>query len=220
MTRRFSTASRDKKIEWRLHPSASHGRRSRTPSWQDETAASHSLLPTLGVGGTLAARCWRLQRCSPFCGPTWSAVDARDRVTFRGADLHAHAESDVATRPNPICPLHRSLHLSISPSPSANSTMYWPTTAARIICVPPPLDERVSRVRPSRRGNLFATLADDRLGVWEVRPTVLQAAVVRSRQSVERWGANEDVFWAHDARSLVVLVSLRQFQAAPSARNC
>ncbi|BEJ15800.1 hypothetical protein CspHIS471_0504050 [Cutaneotrichosporon sp. HIS471] len=85
--------------------------------------------------------------------------------------------------------------------------MYWPTTAARIIGVPPPLDECVARIRPSRRGNLFATLADDRLGVWEVRPTVIQAAVVRSRQSVDRWGANADVFWAHDARSLIVLTT-------------
>lgn len=86
--------------------------------------------------------------------------------------------------------------------------MYWPTSAARIIAVPAPLaDEPVTRVRPSRRGNLFVTLGDTGLGVWDVRPTILQAAVVRSQQSVERWGANADVYWATDARSLVVLVS-------------
>lgn len=86
--------------------------------------------------------------------------------------------------------------------------MYWPTSAARILTVPAPLaDEPVVRVRPSRRGNLFATLGASGLGVWDVCPSVLQAANVRSRDSVERWGANADVFWAADSRSLVVLVS-------------
>lgn len=85
--------------------------------------------------------------------------------------------------------------------------MYWPTSAARIFGVPSPLaDEPLTRVRPSRRGNLFATLSDRGLGVWDTRPTVLQAAVVRSRESLERWGVNKDVFWSYDSRGLVILV--------------
>lgn len=88
--------------------------------------------------------------------------------------------------------------------------MYWPTSAARVFGVPAPLGDGLLRVRPSRRGNLLATLSASSLGVWDTRPTVLQAAVVRTAESIERWGPSVDVFWAHDSRGLVVLVRSRK----------
>lgn len=35
---------------------------------------------------------------------------------------------------------------------------------------------------------------------------MVQAAIVRSEKSVERWGENVDVIWANDGRGLIVLV--------------
>lgn len=39
-----------------------------------------------------------------------------------------------------------------------------------------------------------------------VQPTVVQAAVVRSSESLERWGENAEIIWAHDGRGLIILV--------------
>lgn len=48
--------------------------------------------------------------------------------------------------------------------------MYWPTNASKSLVVPSPLNrEAVIALRQSRRGNLFATLSKDSLGVWDVR---------------------------------------------------
>jgi hypothetical protein len=48
--------------------------------------------------------------------------------------------------------------------------MYWPTSAARVLGVPFPLDKgRLIRIRQSRKGNFFAALTKDALGVWDVR---------------------------------------------------
>ena len=40
------------------------------------------------------------------------------------------------------------------------------------------------------------------------KPTVMQAAVVRTPASLERWGENVDVVWAVDGRGLIILVRL------------
>lgn len=35
----------------------------------------------------------------------------------------------------------------------------------------------------------------------------MQAAALRSKTSIDRFGSNVDVFWAHDGRGLIILVS-------------
>ena len=48
--------------------------------------------------------------------------------------------------------------------------MYWPTSAARVLDIPSPFNrDPLIRVRPSRKGNFFAVLTKDGLGVWDVR---------------------------------------------------
>ncbi|KAL1407763.1 WD40 repeat protein [Vanrija albida] len=100
--------------------------------------------------------------------------------------------------------------------------MYWPTSAARILAVPQPLgqDELIT-VKQSRRGNYFASLSETTIGIWDVRPTVLQTAVVRSKESMERWGANKDVIWTHDSRGVLILTTtshLLIYQLVPTGQ--
>lgn len=48
--------------------------------------------------------------------------------------------------------------------------MYWPTAAARVVTSTPPVDVgAIKTVRPSRRGNLFASITRDTIAVWDVR---------------------------------------------------
>ncbi|ORY32121.1 RIC1-domain-containing protein [Naematelia encephala] len=86
--------------------------------------------------------------------------------------------------------------------------MYWPTATSRVLSIPSPLDDaELLCVRPSRKGNFFACLSRAGIGIWDVRPTVMHAAVIRTERSVERWGENVDVFWATDGRGLIVLTT-------------
>ncbi|WWC63641.1 uncharacterized protein I303_106246 [Kwoniella dejecticola CBS 10117] len=100
--------------------------------------------------------------------------------------------------------------------------MYWPTATTRLVNTPAPLqDAPIRRLKSSRKGNFFVSLTENGLGVWDVRPTVLQAAVVRSQASIERFGVNVDVFWAHDGRGIIVLTNtshLLFYQLVPTSR--
>ncbi|OXH27574.1 hypothetical protein J008_04717 [Cryptococcus neoformans] len=100
--------------------------------------------------------------------------------------------------------------------------MYWPTATTRLVGTPYPLDkEPIAHARSSRKGNFFAVITKDGLGVWDVRPTVMQAAALRSKTSIDRFGSNVDVFWAHDGRGLIILTDtshLLFYQLVPSSR--
>ncbi|WVF67677.1 hypothetical protein IAT40_002436 [Kwoniella sp. CBS 6097] len=100
--------------------------------------------------------------------------------------------------------------------------MYWPTATTRLVNTPSPIDsEAIIRVKSSRKGNFFASLTSSGLGVWDVRPTVLQAAMVRSAASIERFGVNVDVFWAYDGRGMIVQTvthHLLFYQLVPTSR--
>ena len=62
--------------------------------------------------------------------------------------------------------------------------MYWPTNAANIIALPAPLSgSPLIALRASRRGNLFATLSRDTLGVWDVRVSAAIDYRIENRSS-------------------------------------
>ncbi|WVR09306.1 hypothetical protein IAU60_006371 [Kwoniella sp. DSM 27419] len=100
--------------------------------------------------------------------------------------------------------------------------MYWPTGTTRLVDASVPGgDGPIIRLKPSRRGNFFVTLTKDGLDVWDVRPTVMQAAVVRSPASLERFGTNVDVFWTYDGRGLIIQTHtshLLFYQLVPTSR--
>ncbi|OCF75666.1 hypothetical protein I204_02958 [Kwoniella mangroviensis CBS 8886] len=100
--------------------------------------------------------------------------------------------------------------------------MYWPTATTRLVNAPSPLDDKpILRVKSSRKGNFFASITENGLGVWDVRPTVLQAAVIRSPGSIERFGVNVDVYWAYDGRGIIILTNtshLLFYQLLPTSR--
>lgn len=74
-----------------------------------------------------------------------------------------------------------SLHTSYNCTSHQRGQMYWPTSAARILAVPPPIgDDPVLKVKPSRRGNLFATLTETGIGIWDVRVSVVCASCGRA----------------------------------------
>lgn len=52
--------------------------------------------------------------------------------------------------------------------------MYWPTSTSRIISLPPPIDQsEIVQIKPNKRGNLWAVVTREAVGVWEVRVRVV-----------------------------------------------
>ncbi|KAK1915376.1 hypothetical protein P3342_003185 [Pyrenophora teres f. teres] len=63
-------------------------------------------------------------------------------------------------------------------------------------------------IRVTRSGHMFATLTRTTLTVWQTKPTVVLASVLRSEQSVKTYGPNTDVLLRPDSQIFVVQTTL------------
>ncbi|KAL1604538.1 WD40 repeat protein [Nothophoma quercina] len=63
-------------------------------------------------------------------------------------------------------------------------------------------------IRVTRSGQLFATLTRTTLTVWQTKPTVILASVLRSQQSLKTYGPNADVLLRPDSQIFVVQTTL------------
>ncbi|KAF2222909.1 RIC1-domain-containing protein [Elsinoe ampelina] len=66
------------------------------------------------------------------------------------------------------------------------------------------VDEKVLDLKTSRGGQLFATITQSTLHIWQTKPTVLLATAVRSKQSLESYGDNVALLVRPDALIIVV----------------
>ncbi|KAF2735488.1 RIC1-domain-containing protein [Polyplosphaeria fusca] len=63
-------------------------------------------------------------------------------------------------------------------------------------------------IKVTRSGHMFATITRSTLTVWQAKPTVVLAAVLRSNQSLKTYGPNVDVLLRPDSQIFVVQTSL------------
>ncbi|CAN9481735.1 unnamed protein product [Alternaria alternata] len=63
-------------------------------------------------------------------------------------------------------------------------------------------------IRVTRSGHMFATLTRTTLTVWQTKPTIVLASVLRSEQSVRTYGPNTDVLLRPDSQIFVVQTTL------------
>ncbi|KAB5580807.1 RIC1-domain-containing protein [Coniochaeta sp. 2T2.1] len=71
-----------------------------------------------------------------------------------------------------------------------------------------PLHEPVLALRVARPGHLFATITATSMTIWQTKPTVVLAVVVRSKTSLESYGTNVDLLLRPDSAIFVVHTSL------------
>ncbi|KAK4673580.1 WD40 repeat protein [Podospora pseudopauciseta] len=71
-----------------------------------------------------------------------------------------------------------------------------------------PLHEPVVALRVARSGHLFATITPTSMTVWQTKPTVVLAVVVRSEASLESYGTNINLLLRPDSAIFVVHTSL------------
>ncbi|KAJ4367434.1 WD40 repeat protein [Neocucurbitaria cava] len=63
-------------------------------------------------------------------------------------------------------------------------------------------------IRVTRSGQMFATLTHSTLTIWQTKPTVVLASVLRSEQSLKTYGPNTDVLLRPDFQIFVVQTTL------------
>ncbi|KAL6708423.1 WD40 repeat protein [Coniothyrium glycines] len=63
-------------------------------------------------------------------------------------------------------------------------------------------------VRITRSGHMFATLTHSTLTIWQTKPTVVLASVLRSEQSLKTYGPNTDILLRPDSQIFVVQTTL------------
>ncbi|KAH8889534.1 RIC1-domain-containing protein [Thozetella sp. PMI_491] len=71
-----------------------------------------------------------------------------------------------------------------------------------------PLREPILALCVARSGHLFVVITATSMTVWQTKPTVVLAAVVRSRASLKSYGANVDLLLRPDTAIFVVRTSL------------
>ncbi|KAL2137088.1 hypothetical protein VTI74DRAFT_9694 [Chaetomium olivicolor] len=76
--------------------------------------------------------------------------------------------------------------------------------------VPPsiPLHEPVIALRVARAGHIFAVVTATSMTIWQTKPTVVLAVVVRSETSLESYGTNTNLLLRPDSAIFVVHTSL------------
>ncbi|VUC36160.1 unnamed protein product [Clonostachys rosea] len=72
---------------------------------------------------------------------------------------------------------------------------------------PIPLKDPILALRVSRTGQLFAVITKTAITVWQTKPTVVLASVVRSESSIHLYGDNVNLFLRPDSAILVVHTS-------------
>lgn len=69
-------------------------------------------------------------------------------------------------------------------------------------CVPS--HKPILSLRVARTGHLFATITATSINIWQTKPTVILAIIIRSSASVESYGSNVDILLRPDSAILVV----------------
>ncbi|KAK2014045.1 RIC1-domain-containing protein [Colletotrichum eremochloae] len=112
-----------------------------------------------------------------------------------------HDDVEIATPLTPVTPAIQSVDHDDAHSPE--TTRPSPRPNANI-----PLKDPVLALRISRPGHLFAVITSTSMTIWQVKPTVILAVVVRSESSLSTYGENVDLLLRPDSAIFVVRTTL------------
>ncbi|KPM34397.1 hypothetical protein AK830_g12173 [Neonectria ditissima] len=89
-----------------------------------------------------------------------------------------------------------------------DSSGYFPSHSRDSDADELPLKDPVLALRVSRSGNLFGVITATSITLWQTKPTVVLAVVVRSEVSLEMYGKNVDLLLRPDSAILVIHTDL------------
>ncbi|KAK0383271.1 hypothetical protein NLU13_9184 [Sarocladium strictum] len=130
----------------------------------------------------------------PRSPPLGSAsLDAPSSLVLEDGDLHPP--------PTPMTPGTPSIQpVEHGDEPSRLSDASSPAADVPSI----PVKDPILALRVSRAGHIFAVITNTSITIWQTKPAVILALVVRSESSLELYGNNVDLFLRPDSAILVV----------------
>ncbi|KAI2629373.1 DUF1339 domain protein [Xylaria nigripes] len=114
-------------------------------------------------------------------------------------------ETTVLQTPEPPTPVTPGINLVEPDTPTeGNVTVLFAASDSSII----PTGEPIIALRVSRTGHLFAVITASTLTIWQTKPTVVLAIVVRSEASKTSYGLNTDLLIRPDSAFFILQTSL------------
>ncbi|KAM4059410.1 RIC1 domain-containing protein [Hirsutella rhossiliensis] len=113
-------------------------------------------------------------------------------------DAAAQDDLELQPPPTPITPAVQSVEHHENPLSDAASA------ASNSEANGVPLKDPVLALRVARTGHLFAVITATSITLWQIKPAVVLAVVVRSESSLQLYGRNVDVLLRPDSAILVV----------------
>ncbi|KKY32316.1 putative ric1-domain-containing protein [Diaporthe ampelina] len=144
----------------------------------------------------------------PPPGASEDATDKADKASLLTSDSASASSYDIVP-PTPVTPITpqtpgiNSVEHDPLDSASEASTSNDPAPEPAAI----PLKEPILALRVARPGHLFAVITATSMTIWQAKPTVILAVVVRSEASLESYGTNLDLLLRPDSAIFVVRTS-------------
>ncbi|EQB57693.1 hypothetical protein CGLO_02137 [Colletotrichum gloeosporioides Cg-14] len=135
---------------------------------------------------------------SPFDSRSRGDLSPTSNLTTRSTPQHDDVE--LATPLTPMTPAIQSV------DDDAHDPNNWHSSPRLNNNIP--LKDPVLALRISRGGQLFAVITSTSMTIWQAKPTVILAVVVRSETSLSTYGENVDLLLRPDSAILVVRTTL------------
>ncbi|KAH6625981.1 RIC1-domain-containing protein [Chaetomium sp. MPI-SDFR-AT-0129] len=177
------------------------------------TARQPGLTPTISHDGlpppsTSGRPEQRPDRRTSFLSPSSAALD--DGVGSSSLSAAAAAGPTTSSAAPPLTPTTPMTPMTPGIKPvehdytDEDSSSYSP-----IVDVPAlPVQDPVLALRAARAGHIFAVITATSMTIWQTKPTVVLAVVVRSKSSLEAYGTNTNLLLRPDSAILVLHTSL------------
>ncbi|KAG6363145.1 hypothetical protein INS49_008240 [Diaporthe citri] len=144
----------------------------------------------------------------PPPAPSEEVTDKADKASLLTSDSASASSYDIVP-PTPVTPITpqtpgiNSVEHDLLDSASEASTSNEPAPVPAAI----PLKEPILALRVARPGHLFAVITATSMTIWQAKPTVILAVVVRSEASLDSYGTNLDLLLRPDSAIFVVRTS-------------
>ncbi|KAI0399479.1 DUF1339 domain protein [Xylaria palmicola] len=142
--------------------------------------------------------------------PDTTSLASSESAPARDADVNPDDDDDAvpltsAPPLTPATPYIRSVEHDTSKSGGAKSGIpYLGASAPAVV----PTHEPIVALKVSRTGHLFAVITASTLTIWQTKPTVVIAIVVRSDASMRAYGSSVDLLIRPDSAIFVLHTSL------------
>ncbi|KAI1364625.1 DUF1339 domain protein [Xylaria arbuscula] len=134
--------------------------------------------------------------------PPRSLSESSELPTANDKDLNP--DDPDAVPPTPATPFIRSVEHDTPKFGSANSGIQYLGASSPAVV---PTGEPIIALKVSRTGHLFAVITASTLTIWQTKPTVVIAIVVRPEPSLKTYGPNVDLLIRPDSAIFVIQTS-------------